>query len=93
LHAGELTQSKEGSCLVTVSIWSLISVRTVVTFDDMLYISVQKKRLCVMPWVLCETASLLVQGGGVMRYIKHKINELDAWVLAPAIVNIGKIRH
>jgi hypothetical protein len=55
-----------------------------------LYISLQKNRLYVMPWVLCESASLLVQVVGLVFYIKHRIHKLDKGVLIAAVVNIGK---
>jgi hypothetical protein len=55
-------------------------------------ISVQKNRLYAIPWLLWETASLLMQILGFMYYAKHKKNELDRWFTSAAILNIGNIK-
>jgi hypothetical protein len=57
-------------------------------------ITLQEKRRYAVPWLLCETASFLVQVAGFAYYVtQKKTNELNIGVLVAAIVNIGNKKH
>ncbi|XP_033609895.1 uncharacterized protein LOC111870803 isoform X2 [Cryptotermes secundus] len=50
--------------------------------------TIVKNRLYAFPWLLCETASLLMQMVVFVYYAKHKKNEMDRWFTTAALVNI-----